>query len=397
MTNPPISYTRFLAESQILSYPNLSFRMYYLEAPISILGKETPTSLSNKLLSPNLYHTGIGFQSTDKGDPVEFTFDYELVTGFSFNAILPKIVDGKIIWNNETEVLIGSFIDRSYWLKSTYIGTITNTDLVKMQKYILESWNPANPIYSLFRGCLPSPTDLQSTLPSRETIFNPYMRGSTCDDFCYSVFDYLISIGVCIEYVVPPMTNMNCLVAPEENAREVDYEQESGLILIWYSLLEENLADIYDLYNQIDEILAEIKVAPPDEIPALVERLIVLFIEVLFKLGEIFIQYEYMYYYGYHKDGSVGYWRYDSPSIFINYIQSNLLRSFSALNTSGQTVMDGYTASDQPCRELGVYNSTYVTSSGGSYLWIPLLVFFIIIAIVIIIIIVRDPADGKRK
>ena len=129
--------------------------------------------------------------------------------------------------------------------------------------------------------------------------------------------------------------------------------------------------------------MEEIKVAPIDEIPALVEQLIVLYAKVIFKLGELFLESEYMYYYGYHTDGSVGYWFYTKPNTFINYIESDLLRSFAAINIYGQNVLDGFTSPTQVCRDRPILNPIYSSGNNG-YVWI--MVFILILFIILFII-----------
>ncbi len=350
---PPVTYTRFLNESQIISFPGLTYRLSYLEAPISVLGKNTPKSVTDeKLVSPDFYHAGIGIQSTDPSNPVEFTLDYELVTGFTIDSFLPEIDDGELIWNNQTEVLIGNYIDRNYWIRSDYICDINNDILVGLQQWTLNTWIPQNPNYSLFSAVLPSSDDPSE--PDRETLFNPIMRSSTCNDYCYELFNYLISVQVCIQYDTPPMNNVNAFIVERSQAKVVSYEDKKTEIVNFYTLFEIELRASDDILDRIEEIIEELPDADPDEIPILLAELIVLSVALIVGLESIYESFETVYYYGYDENGPA-YWEFDNPQVFINYVEGNLYRSFSAVTPSGIRVNDGYTRSNQTCN---IQNST---------------------------------------
>jgi len=172
------TYAAFKSSNQILSFPtDLKFRVYYLEAPLSFLGERIGIKFVDNLLSINGFHTGIGFQSLDKSRPFEFTFDEVIAKGFVISALLPTIGDGTLKWNNEPEITLGSFIDKFYWERSTYICTITSSQIVEIQNWILNVWIPNNPIYSLI-SAINSKSD--------SDVFNPIFRSSICD-FLYKV------------------------------------------------------------------------------------------------------------------------------------------------------------------------------------------------------------------
>src|SRR6266496_3520022 len=148
--NTVCTYTTFNSSSQILRYSsNLKFRLYYLEAPLSFLGERIGIQFVDNLLSINGLHTGIGFQCTDQSQPFEFTFDEIVAQGFTISALLPEISNGNLIWHNQPEITLGSFIDEFYWERSTYICTVNSSQLIAVQEWILNVWIPNNPIYSL--------------------------------------------------------------------------------------------------------------------------------------------------------------------------------------------------------------------------------------------------------
>lgn len=387
---PKIQYTRFTEESQIISSPNLNFRVYYLEAPISILGKDTPKSLSENLVSLQFFHVGLGFQSTDPSAPLEFTLDYELVTGFTLDALLPEIVgegDNKeLVWKNQTEVLIGSFIDRNYWLNSEYVCEIPNSVLVGLQRWTLNTWNPDNPNYSLFSAVVPSEDD--PSKPSRETLFNPFMRSSTCNDYCYAAFDYLIDNQVCIEYVTPPKNNVNAFVLPRDKGEIVDYDTFKFLIIEFYEQLEEEINNIEGLLEQIEQVIQEIENAPPEDIPALLVELIELVVQVIIQLALAYANFQFVYYYGYADDtsGEIVYWRFEQPSTFINYIEGNLYRSYAATTINNVKVIDGYTKPGQNCTQFvpdPLIETTAFQANTDLWFWVSGLVLLVLFLIII--------------
>lgn len=391
VATPKIQYTKFENRSQIVSNPNLNFRVFYLESTISIIGKDTPKSLSENLVSLDFFHAGLGFQSIDPNAPLEFTLDYELETGFTLDALLPEIVgegdDKQLVWNNQTEVLIGNYIDRNYWRTSTYICEISNETLVALQEWTLNTWIPDNPNYSLFSAVLPSQDD--PSAPTRETLFNPYMRSSTCNDYCYEAFKFLISRDVCINYVTPPFNNVNAFVLPRDKAEIVNYDEFRFLIIEFYEQLEDEINQIGNLLQQIQEVIEEIETAPPEEIPALLLELVELVAQVIIQLILVYANFQFVYYYGYTDDpnnsGELVYWRFEEPSIFINYVEGDLYRSYSARTINNVKVIDGYTKPGQTCREVVPppnINTTNFQANTDTWFWISgliLLLAFIII------------------
>src|SRR5436305_13598317 len=120
MTNNTIAtYTPFTSPDQILRFsPNLKFRLYYLEAPLSFLGETVGIQFVDNILTINGFHTGIGFQCTDAQFPIEFTYDDVVAKGFAISSLLPEIVNNDLVWKNQPEITQGSFIDKIYWERS---------------------------------------------------------------------------------------------------------------------------------------------------------------------------------------------------------------------------------------------------------------------------------------
>ena len=186
-TSPPVTYTPYVSRNQILTFPpELTFRIYYLEAPLSALGDTFGRNLANNLVSINGFHTSVGFQSTDKSLANEFTLGLDLENGFAISSFVPEIVTkagvDDLVWNDLTQINLGSYIDRTYWESSSYIGTVTSTQVLQIQNWIFDDWIPKNPIYSIASG-------IKST--DSEDIFNPIFRPSLCDTFCYSIYNFI--------------------------------------------------------------------------------------------------------------------------------------------------------------------------------------------------------------
>jgi len=377
-------YTTFTSGSPFVSHPGMSYNVYLLQAPISVLGKETPSSLSGHVFNLQLYHTGLGFQSTDLSRQFEFTFDYELVTGFTLNALLPEIVNGELVWHNQTEVLLGNRIDRNYWINSDYICTITDQQLQQYQSWIIRDWIPNNPIYSLFSASIPS--DDNPNIPTREGLFNPFMRASTCDTFAYSSFQQFINLSVCIDYVTAPFVNVQVFVVERDNAAIVDYEANKQQLIIYYTALEDTLNTTVTDFANIASLIEQIKNAPLSDIPALLEQLGIVLVETLEQLLALYLEFEFAYYYGYNNNSltaSVVYWKFDFARPFVDYVQSNLSRSVDARDLNGNVVNDGYTSANQFCIcNCNTVNTNPVTNFHG----IEILVFILILFVVFILL-----------
>lgn len=379
MVDTTATYTIFDNHDQIATFPaDLKFRVYYLEATLTIFDNLIDVELPGQLIDITAYHTGIGFQSTDKDRPYEFTLDLVVKNGFTLASFLPEIRGDELIWNNTPANTIGNFIDRSYWERSTYICTITSQQVTDVMRWTLDVWQPQNPIYSLLYG-----------IASRDDVFNPIFRPSFCDTYAYSAFFYLqgtnggeftdpvntgSGLNVCVDYCTPP--NVSTCAFVSRQMTQVDFEANRTAIITFYRELEEELSELVLEGMQLEEILQEIRNNPGNiELILEAEKLI---FEILLELVEIYTGFDVTYYYGYDGNNQPAYWRIVNPTLLLQYGNGNLLRSYPPLTISGQPVTDDFTCS----------TCSNCLSQGGTSLQETLILITIVTILLLLVIVV---------
>ena len=374
---PPIldaTYKIFDSSTQILRFPkNLLFRVYYLEAPLSILSDALVNAgVISSLVELNIFHSGIGFQCVNEKRPFEFTFDYNIIDGLNIMSLVPTIVDNDVIWNNAAKPFIGNFIDRDYWNHSTYIATITPDQLILIQEWIIRTWVPENPNYVLFSGVASN-----NILEERRALFNPIMRSADCFDFAYAMIQFMKnSLRIRIDYPVVPNLTIAALVGSSPaSIVPVDFEANQEEIVAFYQSVIDffnnpNISNVFGA-SQFNTFSTE------NDIFSVIQ----LYAEFYQNLNTIFV-------FAYHPDGSPGYWLITNPTVFIDYVQIDIKRSFRAVDTSGQLVTDAYSDLIPTCLEFNV---------GGSTSWLFFIIFLIIFIIIIMAIVVYFVYYRKRK
>lgn len=328
------------------------FRVYYMEAPLSFLGKKLGLGLGPNLVELHGYHTGVAFQSTDPQRPLEFYLDL-ISVGLSFYTLFPRIVTTPngteaLVWNNHSTVTIGRDINRNYWEKSNFVCTITGKDLIDIQNFVLSEYIPMNPRYIY--------NNITIGL-SRESLFNPVARSSTCNDFAAAIFEYIQNdLKVCIDLLTPNFETIFSIVASTaKNIQIVDYNNPETRkdIIRYYSLIEKlvqekipgGFADFTNsLINEINQTLTGTDgELTPDGLSALKSIQTDRF-SINYLLSQVIKDFPYIYTYGYGPDGvSLVYYKVIPQTIYINYIESDLKRNVVAMNTSGEPVRDDYT------------------------------------------------------
>lgn len=376
-----VTYTIFDNPSQIKTFPeDLKFRVYYLEATLSIFDTIMDIDFPSGLIGINAFHSGVGFQSTDKSKPYEFTLDMIVKDGFTLTSILPEIREGELIWNNAPVNTIGSFIDRNYWERSTYICTITSAQVTDIMRWTLDTWQPKNPIYSLFYG-----------IPTVNDIFNPTFRPAFCDNYSHSIFFYIqnqnggqftdpvntgTGFNVCIDYCTPP--NISSCAFISTDMVQVDYETDKGAIVNFYIELETALMQVIIDEERLMEIIRQLREDPGNiELIREAEQLI---FEILLELAVIYEDFEVVYYYGYDANNQPAYWRINDPTILLQYLDSNLLRSYPPTDINGTIVNDTFTcATCHDCETLASSNTDLVIIA------LIILIFLIIVITILLI------------
>lgn len=369
--NPPPDeipiYTQFISLNQILRYPsNLQFRVFYLEAPISVLSQTIlDADLVNNLVETNIFHSGIGFQSIDPNFPVEFTFDYNIIEGFNVTGLFPIIEGDELIWNNQASVYLGNYIDRDYWNRSSYIANVNSQQLVQILEWILNDWTPMNPIYVLFSGVRSA---------SREDLFDPIFRSADCFDFAYALIEFMKeNQRICIDYpTVPNLTIATFISSFPGSITPVSFEENQQEILDFYTFALDFLNDTIDIDLQIEECIEEN--GCPLNVYAIENDLFAvtqIYEEIYRNVGVVYI-------YGYLPDNSLGYWRIVNPNPFIGYVKTNITRSFQAIDIEGQPVVDAFSDPIPTCIFPPSSTLTFTFIIIFIILFIIILVFFIL-------------------
>lgn len=359
---------QFTDPSQIIRLPNsLRFKVYLLEAPLSLLSKAVKAiTRGYNIIEINGFHTAVGFQSTDKSQPYEFAFDYGMSSGLSLSAILPNLSpEGTPVWNNFSSVGLFTGINRKYWVYSTYIATVSSEQLITIQEWILEQWIPSNPYYSLF-SIIGDGVDIPA-------------KASRAESFCFTLFQFMVAQGICIDYITAPnVTDVSIVTSPSSPATRVPYTGNSEDILLFYSNFAQYLEDVAELgfkiFTTVNKIFTE-----PD---MLFENLKALQNEFFYavQLFIIFsIDFPYIYYYGYYGNGpDMGYYKIVNPMFYVNYVQSSLKRSYPSLDVYGlPNNSDSHVSPDNQCQIVS-------SSSSGVLIWVILIVVVVIFLVLAI-------------
>lgn len=223
--------------------------IYYLESPLQILGDFVKRSnlFSYKLFEVNGNHTGVGF--VYRKNNVEFAIDY---SAYDFMSVFfPKIENNNITWNNQTHIIYHPYIDRDYWRKSTFIGSISGNILPKIKNWILNTFVPNNYMYVLFNVFL---TNNQSYENAVNNMFNTqeYIRRSICDTFCLQLFNFIKNNNAKINYVTPPYEAISAIFVDSKNfIQKLDSNNKTDKqeIINYYTNLQTIIAKILDKIN----------------------------------------------------------------------------------------------------------------------------------------------------
>lgn len=334
----------FLFTSQYLvrAPQGITFRVFYLEAPLSFLGKK----LGLDTVAPNLvtiagFHTAIGFQSTDATFPLEFYLDFLSNDIFT---LLPKVIttntgEETLVWDNYGLVTIGKDINRSYWEASNYICNISAENLVKYQEWVLTTFIPKNPRY-VFNRVTQGIT--------REALFHPILRSSTCDDFCLNSFDYMqSSLNVCINFITPTFESISAFsVASHRDIQEVNFNDTATRreIVGWYSRVIAASDKIFGATLEVIREQIENDIANVDN-PDLIRRMIEQDQKSLhFLLWNSIMEFgPYIYLYTYNNQGQMAYFKIKPNDYILTYIETDLKRNNRSMDIFHQPVDDPYT------------------------------------------------------
>jgi hypothetical protein len=225
-------------------------QVYYLQAYLStltdIVKKYIPNA--NHIFDVQAFHTGMGFVVLGNPNPIEFALEY-VASDFSINAIIPDVTQSKppsikdIKWVNGS-VIIGTS-DMDYWNRSTYMCTIRKSHLLKIKDWLLNSFIPNNKIYTFFK-----------ISKSVDTILtNPTVRSSVCDDLCTSMFKFIQSLKIPINYVTQPTVNTAAIISNEVSQVDMTKQENVTAVVNYYKNLNQQTSK---LFKDISEVISDI-------------------------------------------------------------------------------------------------------------------------------------------
>lgn len=232
---------------------NAAIEVYYTETPLGGQGtigyKPQPGELKPYGAIYNVNHTGIGFRIIEKNGVItEFVFNLR-VSDFGLYILMPHINENSkdfsdLDWCNEVLLTYIPIMDRTYWLKSDYICTITRDDF-----YALIDWIKGD--YQLKRTKYIFLSVIKNV--NREDIFNPVRKSYLCDDFCYDVLHFLQEQrNIAIQYYTVPDYNIAAFVT-DKPVKELDTSKPENRELIYnfYFSIKSIFTDIFNVATVI--------------------------------------------------------------------------------------------------------------------------------------------------
>jgi len=203
-----------------------AIEVFFLRAPL------LETMLGSTLQDIGGFHSAVGMRSSKDGSLWSFEYDAKEFTG----ALLPKIVNGTLVWYTGAEVCYEGHLEadlrrRTYWTMSTLVSRITGKQYNALVDHILG-----------FGKDIPS---YQALNVFDVSVDPPVLRNqsSTCSDFVWNVLGHLKhNIGADLDPVVAPRTSSFALLA--------DAKQKS--IVTGLS------SEVVDFYRAIDDVTRDI-------------------------------------------------------------------------------------------------------------------------------------------
>ena len=233
-----------------------AIELYYTEAPLggnaTPFAKPKPGELKPYPITPNVNHSGVGFRVIQKNkEDMEFIFNM-VAKDFGIYVLLPHLNNppnsfDDLSWCNQALYTYISFIDRSYWLKSTYMCTVSRQDFYDLIDWLQGDYVKNNSTY-IFLSII---KDI-----SRKSIFNPIRRSCLCDDFCYDIFKYMQhEKNIAIKYTTVPDYSTVSLVIGDSKVTQIDMNDKNNqnMVLNFYKDVYALSADIFSLVSVLTD------------------------------------------------------------------------------------------------------------------------------------------------
>lgn len=294
-------------------------QVYFLEAPLSVVGAaiNRASFLKPDYQDVNAFHAGLGFSYEGQYN-IEFAVDLIIGT-FGTNVLLPTIVDNKIIWNNGSVITYYTSIDRNYWSKSTYACTITGSQISEWQRWVFDTYYPANQMYIFF------------SVVQQENMNKNIIKRTVCDTFAEDSIMHLASLGALIDFVTPIHTSFTPIGVqnPATDIVKLDASDPAVYqrILKFYQYM---IGIMQDMEKQIPTTGAPDQHADRD-----IFSFAKLFATAVSKLSSFI-------YYSYDENNAPCYYELMKPKVFLNYVVSLINRNVIAYSITGTPYKDDY-------------------------------------------------------
>jgi len=345
---------------------NVRINVYCLEAPLSFAGAaiNRASYLKPDYIDVNAFHMGLGF-SYEGSENYEFAVDLIAET-FNINVLFPIIVDNKLVWKNKAIITYYTAIDREYWAKSTYVGTITGIQLAEWHAWIFDTYYPANPMYVFFSVAEKSSPRLN------------LIKRTVCDTFAEDSIEYMKSRGALIDYITPIHTSFTpILVANRADIVKLDASDPAVYcrIVEFYRIVLDIIHGLEGQFVRAGDIHAARDIFSYAKL-----------------FGTLANKFPSIVLYSYDEQNLPCYYQISRPSVFLNYIVSSVQRNVVGLTVTGTPYYDEYTPKSNalpvaksnalPVAKSSSPSSPVLTSKKAkksSVMWIVLVVFLLLV------------------
>ena len=318
---------------------DVRIKLFFLEAPLSMVGTvmNRASFMTPDYVDVNAFHCALGFQYDD-AEKTEFATDLIAET-FNAMVLLPDIVGNELVWKNKSIITYYSAIDRNYWSKSTFVGMIDGHLMQRLHNWIFSG--PGGGYYALnYMYIFFNITQMVNNEPIDLT------RRTVCDSFADEAIVMLKRHGAAIEFITPIHTAFTPIFVKDPKTQ--------------VSILDPNKPDeyavIFKFYKTMSEIISILAGKLLAGIPTEQDTTaLTLITHDYFSLAKLFavalgqmMQNSgsiYMIFYSYGNDakGSPTYYKITNPTIFLNYIVSDITRNIVGSTFHGRKFYDEYT------------------------------------------------------
>lgn len=316
---------------------DVRIKLFFLEAPLSMVGTamNRASFMTPDYVDVNAFHCALGFQYEDS-EKTEFATDLIAET-FNIMVLLPDIVGNELVWKNKSIITYYSAIDRSYWSKSTFVGMIDGHMMQRLHNWIFSG--PGGGYYALnYMYIFFNITQMVDNEPIDLT------RRTVCDSFADEAIVMLKRHGAAIEFITPIHTAFTPI-----------FVKDKTQVSILDPTKPDEYSVIFNFYKTLSEIISILSGKLLAGVNTQDNTALTLISNDYFSLAKVFavalgqmMQNSgsiYMIFYSYGNDakGSPTYYKITNPTIFLNYIVSDITRNIVGSTFHGRKFYDEYT------------------------------------------------------